>query len=95
MGLSIPIAGKIKPLIIVKIDGRVLVYVNSCPHIGTPLDLRPGYFLNHDKQKIICSTHGALFNINTGRCISGPCKDAFLEAVPIRIVENDVFSIAN
>jgi len=95
MGLSIRIAGKVKPLIIVKINGSVLVYINSCPHIGTPLDLRPGHFLSRDKQKIICSTHGALFNINTGRCIFGPCKGAYLEAVPTRIVGNDVFSICN
>jgi nitrite reductase/ring-hydroxylating ferredoxin subunit len=24
----------------------IFVYINACPHIGLPLDLKPGHFLN-------------------------------------------------
>jgi nitrite reductase/ring-hydroxylating ferredoxin subunit len=53
-------------------DG-VYVYENACPHIGTPLDWTPDRFLSRDGRMLICATHGALFEIATGVCVSGPC----------------------
>ena len=64
---------------------RVWVYVNSCPHIGLPLDPMPDRFLDAKKQAIICSAHGARFRIEDGFCSSGPCYGESLEAVPARI----------
>ncbi len=66
---------------------RVWVYVNSCPHIGLPLDPMPDRFLDAKKQAIICSAHGARFRIEDGFCSSGPCYGESLEAVPARIDE--------
>jgi nitrite reductase/ring-hydroxylating ferredoxin subunit len=66
-------------IIAVRKAETIHAYVNSCPHIGAPLDFQPGNFLNHDKTYIMCSTHGALFQINDGLCISGPCADKHLE----------------
>ena len=47
----------------VRKDGRVHVYVNSCPHIGLPLEPLPDRFLDAKRQHIICSAHGARFRI--------------------------------
>ncbi|MAH83967.1 MAG: hypothetical protein CBB68_06340 [Rhodospirillaceae bacterium TMED8] len=69
----------------------LFIYVNSCPHIGTPLDLRPGNFLNRDKTYILCSTHGALFRIEDGYCVSGPCAGEHLIALPWELRGNEVF----
>ncbi|MEE3000664.1 MAG: Rieske 2Fe-2S domain-containing protein [Pseudomonadota bacterium] len=91
LGLSATINGITKKLIVLKDKNNVFVYVNSCPHIGTPLDLRPGQFLSHDKKNIICSTHGALFQTNTGLCIFGPCKGQYLEGIPICIKNDKIF----
>ena len=63
----------------------IFVYVNACPHIGLPLDLKPGRFLNTRGDRILCSTHGALFRIEDGVCLSGPCTGDALEAVPAKI----------
>ncbi|MDP4796933.1 MAG: Rieske (2Fe-2S) protein [Rhodospirillales bacterium] len=60
-------------MVIRKGDG-VFVYENSCPHIGAPLDFISGQFLNHERTHIMCSTHAALFQIEDGFCISGPCE---------------------
>jgi nitrite reductase/ring-hydroxylating ferredoxin subunit len=90
IGLVAKIDGIIQKLIIVRKNNHVFAYINSCPHIGGPLDLQPGNFLSYDKKNIICSTHGALFKINTGYCIYGPCKDDKLEAVPVRIEGDEV-----
>ena len=63
----------------------VHVYVNSCPHIGVPLDWAPDRFLNGNGDRIVCSTHGAEFRIHDGMCISGPCAGDRLEAVPVEL----------
>ena len=95
LGLSARINGILKKLIIVREGNHTFAYVNSCPHLEAPLDLRPGQFLSHNKENIICSTHGALFQIKTGLCIFGPCKDKYLEAIPISIEDNEVFYVHN
>ena len=63
----------------------VHVYVNACPHIGVALDWMPGDVLTADRQQIVCSTHGALFAIETGLSTHGPCKGKYLEQVPVTL----------
>lgn len=69
----------------------VYTYVNSCPHIGTPLDFKPGQFLDMAREYILCSTHGALFRISDGDCISGPCAGKSLKQVPNDIRDGTVY----
>lgn len=78
-------------LLAVRRGDNVVVYVNSCPHIGAPLDFQPGQFLNVEKTHIQCSTHGALFNIDDGRCVRGPCADQALDAVLCTVRDGAVF----
>ena len=66
-------------------DAAVRIYINACPHIGVALDWTQGDFLTRDRQNIVCSTHGALFAIDTGLCIHGPCKGDHLERIPATI----------
>ncbi len=61
-----------------------VAYVNSCPHIGLPLDLKPGTMFNPDVGYFICSTHGALFEPDSGLCVGGPCSGQYLVPVAIR-----------
>ena len=67
------VGGHVKDLMVIKFDGAIYVYENNCPHIGAPLDFSPGEFLNYERNFIQCSTHGALFEIDSGVCVSGPC----------------------
>ena len=69
----------------------VFVYENNCPHIGSPLDFKPGQFLNIERTHIICSTHGALFEINDGRCISGPCEGGQLTSLDASIRNGSIY----
>jgi nitrite reductase/ring-hydroxylating ferredoxin subunit len=77
----------------VRRDGQVFAYVNSCPHTGAPLDFTPGRFLNADKTLIQCSTHGALFRIEDGFCVKGPCAGKALVSVAIA-VDNGIVRLA-
>lgn len=72
----------------VKKDDQVVLYWNRCPHLGTPLEWEEDRFLDADGALIQCSTHGALFQIDDGKCLAGPCKGKHLQAVPFTI-END------
>lgn len=72
-----------RTFILIRHQGALYCYVNSCPHQGTELDWQPGAFLSPDRQWLQCATHGALFDIPSGRCIAGPCKGAFLQRFDI------------
>ena len=69
----------------VKKDGQIYVYINSCPHIGIPLEFQPDEFLDMEKRFIQCANHGALFEIETGDCIAGPCAGQALKAARFEI----------
>jgi nitrite reductase/ring-hydroxylating ferredoxin subunit len=76
---------------VIRRAGKIFVYVNSCPHVGAPLDIRAGQFLNVERSHIICSTHGALFRIDDGYCVSGPCAGAHLIPLAHDLDGDDVF----
>ena len=70
---------------IVRRANEAHAFVNHCPHQGHPLNLRPEAFLTPDRALILCSSHGAVFEISTGLCIAGPCAGQSLKRVPILI----------
>lgn len=65
-------------------DGGYHAYVNRCPHAGTPLDLWPNEFFSEDGSVLVCSTHGALFEPASGRCVAGPCAGDALDRLAVR-----------
>jgi nitrite reductase/ring-hydroxylating ferredoxin subunit len=71
-------------------DGAVFVYVNSCPHAGAPLDFQSGRFLNLERTHVLCSNHGALFRIEDGYCVHGPCAGESLQSVEARVGDGEV-----
>ena len=77
-------------LLAVRQGETVRVYLNSCPHIGVPLDWAPHRFLSTGRTRIICSVHGAAFRIDTGECTNGPCLGDRLEQVMIEIKDGTV-----
>jgi len=75
--------------------GRVVSYVNRCPHAGTELDWQPGEFFEETGLYLACSTHGALFEPGSGRCVAGPCRGANLERLAIRERGGGIFLLNN
>jgi nitrite reductase/ring-hydroxylating ferredoxin subunit len=71
--------------LIVRASGQVQAYLNRCPHAGHPLNLRPHDFLTADGTLLLCHSHGALFERQTGLCIAGPCAGQTLTPLPIEI----------
>ena len=60
-------------IITVTTDSGVRGYQNACPHTGGPL-CPPGLTpLSRDGAHLVCTTHGALFRVQDGVCVAGPC----------------------
>lgn len=72
------------PIFAVRREGEVFVYLNRCPHRGVALEWQPDQFLDPSASLIQCATHGALFLIESGECVAGPCAGQFLRAIPCR-----------
>jgi nitrite reductase/ring-hydroxylating ferredoxin subunit len=86
-----PPPGGFTGLFAVRQGEEVHVYVNSCPHIGTPLDWTRDRFLSVDGSRIVCATHGAEFRITDGECLRGPCFGDRLEPVAIQIKDGAIY----
>lgn len=70
---------------VVRKDGEVYGYVNSCPHIGAPLEMEEDGFLDLDDLMIRCTVHGARFQIETGACVLGPCRNKRLSPYDVTV----------
>jgi nitrite reductase/ring-hydroxylating ferredoxin subunit len=66
-----------------------VAYVNRCPHWHVDLDYGEGRFYDAELDRIFCTTHGALFVPQTGRCDAGPCVGESLEPVTVVITGDD------
>ncbi len=78
-------------LFAVKKDGQIYAYQNRCPHLGVELNWLEDQFLDSDNALIQCATHGALFLIEDGRCVSGPCNGQALVALQTDIRDNQLY----
>jgi len=66
---------------LVRRAGQVYAYKNRCPHRGVPLEWQENQFLDPSSSLIQCATHAALFLIESGECVAGPCAGQFLTAL--------------
>lgn len=82
-------------LFAVKKDGQVFVYRNSCPHLGVELNWQEDQFLDMDNALIQCATHGALFVIESGECVAGPCLGQYLQPVDFEIRDGAIYLVDN
>jgi len=81
-----------KNIFLIKKDDKIYGYKNKCPHAGVNLEWQPDDFLDMDKALIQCSVHGAIFTIETGECVGGPCNGNNLQAIAINVDSNgDIF----
>ena len=92
-GVSIVLNGTELNLFIVKKESQITVFENACPHTQGPLDWTPDQFLDTDNNYIMCANHGALFQIDNGYCVYGPCKAESLRALPFTIKNNNIYLI--
>jgi len=77
--------------LVVQQDAQIFAYVNRCPHTGAPLDWMPDQFLDSESSYIQCAVHGALFEIDSGRCVYGPCVNQYLQRLQVEVADGGVY----
>lgn len=76
---------------VVRQGDKVYAYQNFCAHVGHPLNWSPDSFLSKDRRAILCSSHGALYEIDTGLCFRGPCVGRSLRAVDVDVRDGTIY----
>ena len=75
---------------VVRQGNQVYAYQNYCRHVGHPLNWAPDSFLTKDRTQIICSSHGAVYEIDSGLCIGGPCLGKELRRVECDVLDGTI-----
>jgi nitrite reductase/ring-hydroxylating ferredoxin subunit len=61
------------PAFAVRHRGTAVGYLNRCAHVAMELDWQPGHFFEPEAEFLVCATHGALYDPQTGACRGGAC----------------------
>ena len=76
---------------VVRKGDDVYAYQNFCVHVGHPLNWSPNKFLTKDKSAIICASHGATYEIESGQCFAGPGAGGALQKLDLAIRDGIVY----
>lgn len=77
-------------IFIVKRGAGFYAYLNRCPHARLPLNWTPDVFMDADGCYIQCANHGALFRVEDGVCVAGPCAGERLTPVAVERLGDEV-----
>jgi len=77
-------------LIVACVAGKIKAWHNVCPHAGRRLDWAAGKFLVED-GKLVCAAHGAMFDLASGTCVSGPARGAGLAPAAVTVTDAVVY----
>lgn len=75
---------------VVRKGDSVYAYQNFCLHAGHPLNWKPDEFLTSDERQIICASHGAVYEIENGECVAGPCPGLKLRPVALQLKNGEI-----
>lgn len=75
---------------VVRRGARVDGYVDRCPHAGVPMAQQLDEYLTSGGDLIVCAWHGALFRIEDGLCVGGPCLGQRLTPWHVRVLDGEL-----
>jgi nitrite reductase/ring-hydroxylating ferredoxin subunit len=75
----------------VRHGGTAYGYLNRCAHVPIELDWNEGEFFDMSGLYLICSTHGAAYAPESGRCVAGPCRGGRLRSITLIEKDGKVF----
>ncbi|MBB4198443.1 hypothetical protein CCR94_04125 [Rhodoblastus sphagnicola] len=70
--------------------GDHFAYRNACPHQGVWLNVGSGTFFDDSGALLRCGRHGSQFDLESGKCVAGPCEGAQLVKIGVAVVTGDV-----
>jgi len=90
----LPIGGADEECFIINYGGKFHAYVNRCRHVPMAMDWVENQFFAEDGRYLMCQTHCAYYEPETGECIAGPRSACgkFLCRVPLEIKDGEIFA---
>ncbi len=64
---------------VVRYQGSVHAYLNRCTHVPMELDWQPNQVFDATGRWLMCATHGATYQPDTGSCVGGPCRGGLVK----------------
>ncbi len=64
---------------VLRYAGTVYAYLNRCTHVPMEMDYQPNQFFDSTGHWLMCATHGAMYEPQTGRCRLGPCRGGLVK----------------
>ena len=82
-GLAVPFdvvyAGQTCRAFAIRFGGLPHAYLNRCTHVAMELDWQPNRMFDDSGQWLLCASHGAAYQPDTGQCASGPCRGGLVK----------------
>jgi nitrite reductase/ring-hydroxylating ferredoxin subunit len=75
--------------ILLRTGEEVRCWRNYCQHL-THVRLDKGDGVPTRNGELVCTNHGAMFDVDTGHCTYGPCEGAYLDAVEVAVEDGAV-----
>lgn len=89
-GMAVPFdvnyAGQTCRAFAIRYRGLPHAYLNRCAHVAMEMDWQPDRFFDDTGRWLLCATHGAVYEPDTGACKGGPCRGGL---VKIELTEFD------
>lgn len=63
----------------IRFKGQAHAYLNRCTHVAMELDYQPNRVFDDSGQWLLCATHGAAYQPDSGRCAGGPCRGGLVK----------------
>jgi nitrite reductase/ring-hydroxylating ferredoxin subunit len=82
---DINFAGQTCRAFAIRFNGLPHAYLNRCTHVAMELDWQPNRIFDDSGQWLLCASHGAAYQPDTGQCAGGPCRGGL---VKITLSEN-------
>ncbi|HEY2663685.1 MAG TPA: Rieske 2Fe-2S domain-containing protein [Candidatus Binataceae bacterium] len=90
----LPIGGVQEECFLINYQGVFHAYVNRCRHVPIAMDWVDNQFFAEQGRYLMCQTHNAYYEPDTGECIAGPrsaCGKSLFR-VPIEIDADAIFA---
>lgn len=82
-GLAVPFdvvhAGQTCRAFAIRFEGQPHAYLNRCTHVAMEMDFQPDRFFDGTGRWLLCATHGATYQPDTGDCVGGPCRGGLVK----------------
>jgi nitrite reductase/ring-hydroxylating ferredoxin subunit len=79
VGFDVLYSGETCRAFAVRVNGQVQAYLNRCSHIAMEMDYQQDRFFDESGQWLMCATHGATYDPETGDCVGGPCRGGLVK----------------